>query len=170
MPNIGGMRRAWNQVTVDGLNGNELSGTNRLLVGDQPRRDRRSQGAAEHLQGGVRAQRRRQHRDRQQERQHRLPRRRVLVRAARRVERQRRGRTTAPARRSRSCTSTPTASISAARCGCPACRQGGEKKLFFFYSLEAPQVQRPGPVRLYRMPTALERRGDFSQTFDATAG
>jgi hypothetical protein len=27
VPNINGMRRAWNQVTVDGLNGNELSGT-----------------------------------------------------------------------------------------------------------------------------------------------
>src|SRR4029079_11468594 len=40
------------------------------------------------------------------------------------------------------------------------------KKLFFFYSFEAPQVQKPGPVRLYRMPTALERQGDFSQTFD----
>ena len=45
--------------------------------------------------------------------------------------------------------------------------QEGDKKLFFFYSMEAPQVQKPGPVRLYRMPTALERRGDFSQTFDA---
>ena len=45
--------------------------------------------------------------------------------------------------------------------------QGAEKKLFFFYSFEGPQVQRPGPVRLYRMPTALERQGDFSQTFDA---
>ena len=30
MPNIGGQRRNWNQVTVDGLNGNELSGTNRM--------------------------------------------------------------------------------------------------------------------------------------------
>lgn len=45
--------------------------------------------------------------------------------------------------------------------------QGSEKKLFFFYSFEAPQVQRPGPLRLFRMPTALERQGDFSQTFDA---
>ena len=30
VPNINGMRRGWNQVTVDGLNGNELSGTSRL--------------------------------------------------------------------------------------------------------------------------------------------
>ena len=30
VPNINGMRRAWNQVTVDGLNGNELSGTARF--------------------------------------------------------------------------------------------------------------------------------------------
>ena len=30
IPNIGGQRRTWNQVTVDGLNGNELSGTNRM--------------------------------------------------------------------------------------------------------------------------------------------
>jgi hypothetical protein len=30
IPNIGGQRRTWNQVTVDGLNGNELSGTSRM--------------------------------------------------------------------------------------------------------------------------------------------
>src|SRR5437867_4281534 len=30
LPNIAGQRRTWNQVTVDGLNGNELSGTNRM--------------------------------------------------------------------------------------------------------------------------------------------
>jgi hypothetical protein len=47
--------------------------------------------------------------------------------------------------------------------------QKSDKKLFFFYSFEGPQVQRPGPVRLFRMPTALERQGDFSQTFDANA-
>jgi hypothetical protein len=45
--------------------------------------------------------------------------------------------------------------------------QGQDKKLFFFYSLEAPQGQRPpGPIRRYRLPTELERRGDFSQTRD----
>src|SRR5688572_9080022 len=30
VPNVNGMRRGWNQVTVDGLNGNELSGTSRF--------------------------------------------------------------------------------------------------------------------------------------------
>ncbi len=30
IPNIGGQRKNWNQVTIDGLNGNELSGTNRM--------------------------------------------------------------------------------------------------------------------------------------------
>src|SRR5260370_4375504 len=33
--------------------------------------------------------------------------------------------------------------------------------------MEAPQVQKAGQLRLYRMPTALERQGDFSQTFDS---
>ena len=46
-----------------------------------------------------------------------------------------------------------------------------DKKLFFFYSLEAPQGQRPpGPIRRYRLPTELERRGDFSQTSTSRAG
>jgi hypothetical protein len=41
------------------------------------------------------------------------------------------------------------------------------RSLFFFYSVEAPQVQRPQSVQTWRMPSALERNGDFSQTFDA---
>jgi Carboxypeptidase regulatory-like domain len=41
------------------------------------------------------------------------------------------------------------------------------KKLFFFYSLEAPRVSRPGPLRNWTMPTAAELRGDFSQTLDS---
>jgi hypothetical protein len=43
----------------------------------------------------------------------------------------------------------------------------GEKKLFFFYSMEAPIVNRPGPLRNWMMPTEAERRGDFSQTLDS---
>jgi hypothetical protein len=42
-----------------------------------------------------------------------------------------------------------------------------KRSLFFFYSIEAPQVQRPQSVQTWRMPSALERQGDFSQTFDA---
>ena len=44
---------------------------------------------------------------------------------------------------------------------------GSEKKLFFFYSLEAPRVSRPGQVRNWTMPTERELRGDFSQTLDS---
>ncbi|PYQ23396.1 MAG: hypothetical protein DMF79_03860 [Acidobacteria bacterium] len=42
-----------------------------------------------------------------------------------------------------------------------------EKKLFFFYSIEAPLTERPGPLRQWMVPTELERRGDFSQTLDS---
>ena len=41
------------------------------------------------------------------------------------------------------------------------------KKLFFFYSIEAPLVSRPGPLRNWTMPTERELRGDFSQTLDS---
>lgn len=43
----------------------------------------------------------------------------------------------------------------------------GNKKLFFFYSLEAPLVSRPGPLRNWTMPTSRELQGDFSQTLDS---
>ncbi len=42
-----------------------------------------------------------------------------------------------------------------------------DKKLFFFYSLEAPLVSRPGPLRNWTMPTDREMQGDFSQTLDS---
>ncbi|HEY3120769.1 MAG TPA: carboxypeptidase regulatory-like domain-containing protein [Vicinamibacteria bacterium] len=42
--------------------------------------------------------------------------------------------------------------------------QSGDKKLFFQYSMEAPLNERPGTQRNFRMPTDLERRGDFSQS------
>ncbi|PYR91413.1 MAG: hypothetical protein DMF84_17400 [Acidobacteria bacterium] len=44
---------------------------------------------------------------------------------------------------------------------------GQDKKTFFFYSLEAPLTERPGPLRRWTVPTALERAGDFSQTLDS---
>jgi hypothetical protein len=50
--------------------------------------------------------------------------------------------------------------------GGPVGRPGGNNKLFFFYSHEfAPRTSGNNVVR-YRMPTELERRGDFSQTYD----
>jgi hypothetical protein len=50
--------------------------------------------------------------------------------------------------------------------GGPIGRPGGNNKLFFFYSHEyAPRTGGNNVVR-YRMPTALERAGDFSQSYD----
>jgi hypothetical protein len=53
--------------------------------------------------------------------------------------------------------------------GGPVGKPGGTNKLFFFYSHEYRPVTNPinngNPVRL-RVPTALERAGDFSQTLD----
>jgi len=42
----------------------------------------------------------------------------------------------------------------------------GRNKLFFFFSQDILQRTDPGSVNSRRMPTALERNGDFSQTFD----
>jgi len=41
-------------------------------------------------------------------------------------------------------------------------------KLFFFFSQDVLQRTDPGNLNQRRMPTALERAGDFSQTFDAS--
>ncbi|HXW08085.1 MAG TPA: carboxypeptidase regulatory-like domain-containing protein [Vicinamibacterales bacterium] len=41
------------------------------------------------------------------------------------------------------------------------------KNLLFFYSLEAPITERPGSLLSWTMPTERERRGDFSQTLDS---
>ncbi len=50
--------------------------------------------------------------------------------------------------------------------GGPIGKPGGNNKLFFFYSQEfSPRTAGNNVVR-YRMPTALERAGDFSQTTD----
>jgi hypothetical protein len=44
----------------------------------------------------------------------------------------------------------------------------GRNKLFFFFSQDILQRTDPGSLNLRRMPTALERKGDFSQTFDTS--
>ncbi len=42
------------------------------------------------------------------------------------------------------------------------------KKLFGFYNLEQLEDRIPGGLTQYEMPTALERAGNFSQTYDTT--
>jgi hypothetical protein len=50
--------------------------------------------------------------------------------------------------------------------GGPVGKPGGSNKLFFFYAQEfQPRTTGNNPVR-FRVPTALERAGDFSQTTD----
>ena len=44
---------------------------------------------------------------------------------------------------------------------------GAKENLFFFYSVEAPLSKRPANLLSWTMPTERERRGDFSQTFNS---
>src|SRR5260221_852717 len=167
VPNVGGQRRAWNQVTVDGLNGNELSGTNRfasatnldaiaevkVLLGSYKAEDGRSGGSNIKVvtkSGGNRyagtgyyyARRNQWNANSWDNKRNNLP--------------------------------TPiyhydTYGVSA---GGPLKIPGlfnetNDRKLFFFYSMENPQARQPAGVRKYMMPTALERHGDFVQTLDS---
>lgn len=50
--------------------------------------------------------------------------------------------------------------------GGPIGKPGRNNKLFFFYAHEFAPRTRGGEVLRYRMPTALERRGDFSETIN----
>jgi hypothetical protein len=50
--------------------------------------------------------------------------------------------------------------------GGPVGRPGGDNKLFFFFNLEFNPRTVGNEVNTYRMPTALERTGDFSQSTD----
>jgi carboxypeptidase family protein len=50
--------------------------------------------------------------------------------------------------------------------GGPVGRPGGINKLFFFYAQEFQPRTGGNNVQRYRLPTALERAGDFSQTTD----
>jgi hypothetical protein len=166
VPHVAGQRQHWNQVTVDGLNGNELSGTSRfasatnldaiaevkVLLGSYKAEDGRSGGSnikiitksgGQTYHGSAYYYGRRDawNANTWENRQAGLP--------------------------------TPdyhydTYGVSL---GGPAKIPGlfnedGQKHLFFFYSMETPREQRYGALRRYMMPTAAERRGDFSQTYD----
>jgi len=165
IPNIGGQRRNWNQVTVDGLNGNELSGTSRMnssinldaiaevkvLLNTYKAEFGHTAGAnieivsksgsnAYHGSGYWYGRRDAWNAIPWENERAGLPKPKLKI-------------------------DTPGFNLGGP-VKIPGFGQGTDKKLFFFYSMEAPQVQKPGQVRLYRMPTALERAGDFSQTFD----
>ena len=167
IPNISGMRKHWNQVTVDGLNGNELSGTNRMnssinldaiaevkvLLNTYKAEFGHSGGANIEIvsKSGTAS----------------------YTGSAYWYGKRDQWNAT-PWENNRAGLAKPKLHVDTPgfNLGGPVklpglWDQGEDKKLFFFYSFEGPQVQRPGPVRLYRMPTALERQGDFSQTFDA---
>jgi len=156
LPNISGQRRAWNQVTVDGLNGNELSGASRMnssinldaiaevkvLLNTYKAEFGHSGGANIQIvskSGGS------------------------SYRGTSYYYARREAWNATPWENNRAGVDKPKYHIDT-----PGFSLGGPvtKTLFFFYSVEAPFVQKPGPLRVYRMPTALERAGDFSQTFD----
>jgi hypothetical protein len=50
--------------------------------------------------------------------------------------------------------------------GGPVGKPGGNNKLFFFHAMEYRPRTGGGTVNRFRLPTALERQGDFSQTLD----
>jgi hypothetical protein len=50
--------------------------------------------------------------------------------------------------------------------GGPVGRAGGQNKLFFFFSEQFQPRKTGGAVNRFRVPTLLERQGDFSQTTD----
>jgi len=50
--------------------------------------------------------------------------------------------------------------------GGPIGRPGGNNRLFFFYSQEYRPRTSGGAISRFRVPTELERRGDFSQSLD----
>ena len=50
--------------------------------------------------------------------------------------------------------------------GGPIGKPGGKNKMFFFHALEIRPRTGGNDVQAFRVPTALERQGDFSQTLD----
>src|SRR5947207_1318166 len=163
VPNINGMRRGWNQVTVDGLNGNELSGTQRfssainldaiaevkILLNTYKAEFGRSGGAnieivsksgSTEYHGSAYYYGRSDWLNANTWENNRAG----LPKAKYHID-------------------TPGFNLGGPVKVPKLVGGSGDKKLFFFYSFEAPQVQRPGPLRLFRVPTALERQGNFSQ-------
>ncbi|PYQ19580.1 MAG: hypothetical protein DMF79_12295 [Acidobacteria bacterium] len=166
VPHVNGMRQHWNQVTVDGLNGNELSGTNRFSSAinldaiEEVKVMLNTYKAELGRTGGANIQ--------------------VVTKGGGAEYRgnaywygRREGWNANRWENNKNMLPRPVYHFDTYgfNFGGPVripglYDQGGDKKLFFFYSLEAPQVQNPGPLRQFRMPTEAERNGDFSHTLD----
>ena len=126
------------------------------------RRDRGSQGPHLGLSGRIRPVERPAGLGRHAQRHQPVPRVGLRLRAQLRLERELLGR---PGR-----TATPS-TVNKQRdwgytIGGPVGKPGGNNKLFFFYTHEFRPRTAGNNTNNYRMPTALERRGDFSQTLD----
>ena len=154
IPQVGGQRRHWNSVSVDGL----LGKLEQAIGVRQPSTSTPStEGVAQHLQGGVRPERWRQH-----------P---IVTKSG--------GAATAAApittpaatpgmppdgrTTNQTCANRTTFNTWRERSspGPAGLWSQKDKKVFFFYSLEAPQGQRPpGPTRLDEQP-ASPRPADF---------
>jgi hypothetical protein len=169
VPNVGGQRQEWNRVTVDGLNANELSGSRRVasavnldslaevkvLLNTYKAEFGGTGGANIQIitKGGGTEYRGN------------------LYWYGRRTNwnanRWQNNRTLSVPGDPSSALPRPIYDFNTFgfNVGGPAPFQGSEKKFFLFYSLESPNVKRPGPLRLYQMPTEAERRGDFSQSY-----
>ena len=166
LPNIGGQRRTWNQVTVDGLNGNELSGTGRMnssinldaiaevkvLLNTYKAEFGHSAGANieivsksgssdYHGSGYWYGRRDAWNASPWENNRAGLPKPKLKI-------------------------DTPGFNLGGPVRIPGLFDQSGREEAVLLLLMEAPRVNKPGQVRLYRMPTALERAGDFSQTFD----
>jgi hypothetical protein len=174
VPNIGGQRDSWNHITVDGVIGNEIGGSNRmsqainldaieevkvLLNNYRPEYGRGgggyiqivSKGGGKDLAGNLYYYGRRESLNANRFFDNRVGRERGQYRY----------------------------NTFGFNLGGPVqipglLRQKDDKKLFFFYSLEAPLSKNPGISRDFRLPTERERNGDFSQSgiriFDPATG
>ena len=162
VPNVGGARRDWSNVIVDGVVANEVGASSLMaqqinldaIAEVQRARSTRtapSTGAraAVRCRSSARAARSNYHGNLYYYGRNESAQRDGLLRESRRTS------------RSRATASTPTAPTSAARCPRPTRNSSSSTRM------EAPLVSRPGPLRNWTMPTDAEMQGDFSQTLDS---
>ena len=135
------------------------TGSNSVAAADERRVDCRGQGADLQLSGRVRPIERAADHGGDQERHQPVQRIALRRRALLRLECQQQDQH--PERRSEDHAARARLGYSI---GGPVGKPGGNNKLFFFYSQEFAPRTAGNNVVTYRMPTALERAGDFSQT------